>query len=63
MTLAGAAAKTITGRVLTAPAMNTVNTFAEPDAVRPAPFTGIKVQNEQIILNLPSKSVVVLEIS
>ena len=63
MTLAGAAAKTITGRVLTAPAMNTVNTFAGPDAVRPAPFTGIKVQNEQIILNLPSKSVVVVEIS
>ena len=62
MKIAGATAKTITGRVLTAPAMNTVNTFAEPDAVRPAPFTG-KIQNEQIILNLPSKSVVVLEIS
>ena len=61
MKIAGATAKTITGRMLTAPAMNTVNTFAEPDAVRPAPFTG-KVQNEQIILNLPSKSVVVLEI-
>ena len=62
MKVSGAAAKTVTGRMLTAPAMNTVNTFAEPDAVRPAPFTGIKIQNEQIIVNLPSKSVVVLEI-
>ncbi|MEP6912565.1 MAG: alpha-N-arabinofuranosidase [bacterium] len=63
MKVAGATAKTVTGRMLTAPAMNTVNTFAEPNAVRPAPFNGIKVHTEQIILNLPSKSVVVLEIS
>ena len=62
MKIAGATAKTITGRVLTAPAMNTVNTFAEPDAVRPAPFTGIKIENEQVTLSLPSKSVAVLEI-
>jgi alpha-N-arabinofuranosidase len=62
MKIAGAASKTITGRVLTGPAMNTVNTFAQPDAVRPVPFNGIKVENEKITLNLPSKSVVVLEI-
>ena len=45
-----------------APAVNTVNTFDRPDIVKPAPFTGIKVQGEQVTLSLPSKSVVVLEI-
>ena len=60
--VAGATVKNITGRVLTAPAMNTINTFDKPDAVKPAPFTGFKVQGDQITLSLPSKSVVVLEI-
>jgi len=60
--IVGASAKSITGRVLTAPAMNTVNTFDKPDAVKPARFTGIQVQGDQITLSLPSKSVVVLEI-
>jgi alpha-N-arabinofuranosidase len=59
--ITGASGKSITGRILTAPAMNTVNTFDKPDVVRPAPFTGIKVQGDQITLSLPSKSVVVLE--
>ena len=60
--ISGASGKSITGRVLTAPAINTVNTFDKPDAVKPASFTGIKVQGDQITLSLPSKSVVVLEI-
>jgi alpha-N-arabinofuranosidase len=60
--IVGASAKSIRGRVLTGPVMNTVNTFDKPDAVRPAPFNGIKVQGDQITLSLPSKSVVVLEI-
>jgi alpha-N-arabinofuranosidase len=36
--LAGLAAKTVSGQVLTAPAMNTVNTFDKPDQVKPAAF-------------------------
>jgi alpha-N-arabinofuranosidase len=60
--VAGAAARNIEGRVLTAPAVNTVNTFDKPDAVKPAPFTSIQAQGEQITLSLPSKAVVVLEI-
>jgi alpha-N-arabinofuranosidase len=62
MRVAGAPAKNITGRALTAPAINTINTFDNPDAVRPAPFTGIQAVGDQVTLNLPSKSVVVLEI-
>jgi alpha-L-arabinofuranosidase len=62
MKVAGAAAKKITGRVLTAPAINTVNTFDRPHAVKPTPFTGIQARGDQITLSSPSKSVVVLEI-
>ena len=58
----GASAAHVTGRVLTAPAMNAINTFDTPAAVAPAPFTGIKVQGDKVALSLPSKSVVVLEI-
>jgi len=60
--ITGATPTNITGRLLTAPAMNTVNTFDKPDAVRPVPFTDFKIQGDQINLNLPSKSVVVLEL-
>ncbi len=60
--VAGASAKNVKGRVLTAPAINTVNTFDKPDAVKPAPFTGVEMKGDRITLTLPSKSVVVLEI-
>src|SRR6202011_4689394 len=59
----GAASGAVTGRVLTAPAMNAINTFATPDVVKPVAFTAIKVQGDVIALTLPSKSVVVLEIA
>lgn len=60
MRITGAAAANITGQVLTAPAINTTNTFDDPEAVRPARFTGLKSEGDRILLNLPSKSVVVL---
>jgi alpha-N-arabinofuranosidase len=60
MKITGATAAKITGQVLTAPAINTTNTFDNPDAVKPARFTGLKSEGDRILLNLPSKSVVVL---
>lgn len=60
--LVGATGKNVTGRVLTAPAINTINTFDKPDVVKPAPFTGTQLQGEQLTLRLPSKSIVVLAI-
>ena len=60
MRIAGATAGNITGQVLTAPAMNTTNTFDKPDAIKPVRFTGLKVEGDRILLTLPSKSVVVL---
>jgi alpha-N-arabinofuranosidase len=48
--------------VLTAAAVDAVNTFTAPETVKPMPFTGFKVQGDRIGLSLPSKSVVVIEI-
>jgi alpha-N-arabinofuranosidase len=60
MSIRGATVANITGRILTAPAMNTTNTFDKPDTVKPVQLTGLKVEGDRILLNLPSKSVVVL---
>ncbi len=61
-TLAGVTATSATGRVLTAPAMNTHNTFAAPGAVKPAAFTGATLSGHALTVALPAKSVVVLEL-
>jgi alpha-N-arabinofuranosidase len=41
--------------------MNAMNTFENPNAIRPAPFTGYKIQGSQVMLTILPKSVVVLE--
>ena len=61
-TLAGAAVNIVTGEVLTAAAVNAMNTFERPDVVKPAPFSGYKLQGPQLTLSIPAKSVVVLEL-
>jgi alpha-N-arabinofuranosidase len=58
----GAVAKQVTGRILTAATMDAHNTFDKPEAVKPASFSDFKLTGEEIAINLPSKSVVVLEI-
>lgn len=60
--LTGFAARHATGRVLTAPAMNAHNTFDQPDIVAPQPFNEATLAGENLTVNLPSKSVVVLEL-
>jgi alpha-N-arabinofuranosidase len=62
MTIAGASPVTVTGRVLTAATITAVNTFDAPETVKPVPMTGLTLQRGQVALNIPSKSVVVLEI-
>jgi alpha-N-arabinofuranosidase len=42
--------------------MNAMNTFDRPNAVRPAPFNGFKLQGSQLTLSIPPKSIVVLEL-
>jgi alpha-L-arabinofuranosidase len=54
-------AKGATGRVLTGPAMDTRNTFEKPSTVQPAPFRGT-VSGGKLVFDLPSKSVVVVQV-
>ena len=60
--VAGSTVRDITGEVLTASTMNAMNTFANPNAVKPTPFSSYKMQASQVILRIPPKSVVVLEL-
>jgi alpha-N-arabinofuranosidase len=58
--IAGATPSSVSGRVLTAAAMNAINAFDQPPAVAPAPFTAFKVDGTKITVDVPSKSVAVL---
>ena len=60
--LTGISADKVSGRVLTAPAMNTHNTFDHPEAIKPADFTGAKLDGGQLTVELPAKSVVILKL-
>ncbi|TWU42783.1 alpha-N-arabinofuranosidase [Novipirellula artificiosorum] len=52
--------KSVSGRVLTAPAVNSHNTFDHPETVKPTEFTAALVEGDTLNVDLPSKSVVVL---
>jgi alpha-N-arabinofuranosidase len=58
--LAGVAPKSVAGRVLTASAINAHNTFAAPNAVQPAAFSGAAFKGDTLDITLPAKSVVIL---
>lgn len=60
--LAGVTLKAVSGRILTADTMQARNTFEKADAVRPAAFSGFKTENDALTVDLPAKSIVVLEI-
>jgi alpha-N-arabinofuranosidase len=62
VTLAGIAAKSASGRMLTAPSMTAHNTFDAPDTVRPTTFDGATLKGDVLELRLPSKSVVVVDL-
>jgi alpha-N-arabinofuranosidase len=53
----------VSGRVLTAPAMDTHNTFDAPNRVQPAAFTGATLQDSSLKAQLPPRSVVVLTLA
>ncbi|HEY3755445.1 MAG TPA: alpha-L-arabinofuranosidase C-terminal domain-containing protein [Opitutaceae bacterium] len=58
----GAQFGAISGRILTAPTMQAHNTFDQPDAVHPEAFTGFATSGDALTVDLPSKSVVTLEV-
>jgi alpha-N-arabinofuranosidase len=58
--IAGASPRKASAQLLTAPAMNTHNTFDQPAAVQPAVFNGAKRKGDEWSFDLPAKSVVVV---
>lgn len=60
--LRGAMPQKLSGRVLTAPQINTHNTFDQPDNVKPAKFEAVKSLGSGFVATLPPKSVVMLEL-
>jgi alpha-N-arabinofuranosidase len=60
--LNGLVAKGVAGRILTAPAIDSHNTFAAPHTVEPVAFTGATVSGSTLTAKLPAKSIVVLEL-
>ena len=52
----------VAGRLLTAETMGAHNTFEQPAAVQPVEFKGAKLSDGMLTIQLPSKSVVVLEL-
>jgi alpha-N-arabinofuranosidase len=60
--LIGFTGKTASGRILTAPTFNSVNTFAHPDVVVPAAFNDLSVNGDTLSITLPAKSIVVVEL-
>ena len=60
--LRGANVYMVSGRILTAPTMNAHNTFEQPNAVHLASFSGASLAGDRLTVELPAKSVVVLEL-
>ena len=60
--LEGVTATAVSGRILTAGAMDAHNTFASPEVVKPAAFTGATLAAGKLNVTLPAKSVVMLEL-
>jgi alpha-N-arabinofuranosidase len=60
--LEGAAAQSISGRILTAPLITSHNTFDKPQEVKTTVFDGLKKTAEGFVATLPAKSMVVVQI-
>ncbi len=60
--LRGIATGTVSGRILSAEAMDAHNTFDEPEAVKPVTFNGAHRDGEQLTIQMPAKSVVTLTV-
>ncbi|MGH9593289.1 MAG: alpha-L-arabinofuranosidase C-terminal domain-containing protein, partial [Bryobacteraceae bacterium] len=60
--LQGLAAGSVSGRILTAPEMNSHNTFDAPHAVEPKEFAAATLTGGKLTVIMPAKSVVALEL-
>jgi alpha-N-arabinofuranosidase len=53
---------TVTGQVLTSAKFTDINTFDKPNVVKPAVFTGAKKEGNDLVVEMPPMSIVVLEL-
>jgi len=58
--LRGLSATSVSGRVLTGPAITSHNSFEQPDVVKPAAFTAARISGGRLTVTLPPHSLVVL---
>jgi alpha-L-arabinofuranosidase len=61
--VAGVKAQRASGQILSGIAMNSINTFDHPDLVKPRAFTGASVKGDVLNVELPAKSVVMVELN
>ncbi|MDI6400536.1 alpha-L-arabinofuranosidase C-terminal domain-containing protein [Balneolaceae bacterium ANBcel3] len=52
----------VSGRILTADALNAHNTFEQPDVVSPQTFNGARFSDGKLVVDLPAKSLIVLKL-
>jgi len=52
--------KVLGGRVLTAPKVNSINSFDHPNTIVPDDFNDASLSNNELTINIPAKSVIVL---
>lgn len=62
VTLKGSAPGKVEGRIITGGAIDAHNTFDEPEAVKPEAFTAFRANGEALEVDLPARSVAVLEV-
>jgi alpha-N-arabinofuranosidase len=60
--LYGLKSKTIRGQILTSEKFTDINTFNNPHRMQLAVFKGLKMQENKLFIELPAKSVVLVEI-
>jgi alpha-N-arabinofuranosidase len=55
-------ARSVSGQILTAPAIDSLNTYDKPNAVKPQPFSGATLNGGTLQVALPAKAIVVLQL-
>ena len=60
--ISGVSVKIVSGEIITAEKMNAYNDFGKPEEVTIKPFTGAKLEKGMLNVNMPAKSVVMLEL-
>ncbi len=54
--------KMIAGQIITSGKVNDINTFEKPNTILPAVYNSARKEGNQLVLELPSKSVVMIEV-